>query len=190
MKDRDATFVLHGSGRQVPLEATADPLRSVIPHHLDVEISQIHGTTELESGTGPILNANGGSEEIRWSIPEPLVSPPDLPPSHENFITLAKWRGRILEANGSTFRALLFPVVGEESQTMAEIHVENIDREDRHLIRNGAAFYWSVGYLDRPSGRIQASYIRFTRVPPWSSRDLAEAESRARELLNEFRSAK
>ncbi len=186
MTDRDVTFLLYGPGGQAPPAVTTGPVTGVIPSNLDMEITQIHRAAESTSGTGPIRDLKGGSEELRASMPDPLFGPPRPAQSRENFVTLAKWRGRVVEINGSTFRAFLSPIIGGELPKEAEIYFEDISPEDRHLVKGEAAFYWSVGYLDRPSGRIRASLLRFTRGPQWSSRDIAEAKAQAKRYLDLF----
>lgn len=185
-EDRTGTSFEYNPERDIVPEATDAPALA-ISSDIDTEIRQLRNAQDAKS-TAPVRDLNGGSHKLESSMPDPLIVLPDRPQPREYFKTLEKWRGRVLEVNGSTFRALLSPVTGAELEKEAEIRTNEIDDEDRHLLRNGAAFYWSVGYLDRPSGRIRASVLRFSRIPPLSSRDIARAKKRAKEYEDFFKS--
>lgn len=107
----------------------------------------------------------------------PLPRPPQI-----FFNALQKWEGVVTEVRQDTFLSRLVPMVGEGSDQEAEIYVEEIDQEDRELIELGAVFYWTIGYLDRPSGRMRASAIRFRRLPVWTRRELQIAKIEAAKL--------
>ena len=95
---------------------------------------------------------------------------------------------QVIGVGGETFTVQLRPLVGEAAaQQETEIFLEDVDLSDRFLIKPGAVFYWSIGYLDKPSGRIRASIFRFRRLPTWSKQQLQQARSRAdrlKELLD------
>lgn len=152
---------------------------------LPPEISLIRNGASVENSTSAAY-INGGSEQMQPSVPDIFMRAPKLPTPRESFIALAKWRGLVVEVNGQTFRAMLSSVAGDEPQKEAEIYIEDIDLEDRHLVKKGAAFHWSVGYLDRPSGRIRASILRFSRAPRWSSRDIDRAKAEAKSYASFF----
>lgn len=107
---------------------------------------------------------------------------PCLPPVKEFFKALQKWEGHVLEVTDDSFLARLVTIEGEGPAQEVEIPLEELEQEDRKLVEPGAVFYWSIGYLDRPSGRLRASQIRFRRLPAWSSRELARARIEAKEL--------
>lgn len=104
----------------------------------------------------------------------------------EHFIVLQKWEGHVTEVDETTFRARLHPLAGEGTDQEAEIYTEEVSPQDRALIQPGSIFYWSIGYLDRPSGRIRASIIRFRRLPTWSESQLAAAKAAASRLRTIF----
>jgi hypothetical protein len=104
----------------------------------------------------------------------------------EFFEVRQKWEGYVQSVDEETFSAVLTAIQGDEGEQQAEIYLENIDEVDRKLIEPGAIFYWSVGYLDRPSGRQRASVIRFRRLPAWTRADIEEAQAEAEELSSMF----
>jgi hypothetical protein len=107
---------------------------------------------------------------------------PCLPPAREFFKALQKWEGYVLDVTEDSFRARLVTIEGEGPTQEVEIPLEELVQEDRKLVEPGAVFYWSIGYLDRPSGRLRTSLIRFRRLPAWSSRELEKARTEAEKL--------
>ncbi len=102
------------------------------------------------------------------------------------FRTLQKWEGYVIEVGAETFRAKVVALLGESSDMEADIYLEEIGEEDYALIKPGAVFYWSIGYLDGPSGRRRESIIRFRRLKTVTKRDLQQAESEAKALRSLF----
>ena len=88
----------------------------------------------------------------------------------------------MIEVGPDTFLARLTRIVGEGPDQEAEIYLNEVEEEDHALIEPGAVFYWSIGYLDRPSGRIRASVVRFRRLPAWTRRQLEAARAEAAKL--------
>lgn len=135
-----------------------------------------------------IFSFNGGSGPLALRLGQPVASPPALTLRQEAFNTLQKWEGYVIELRTDTFLARLTPIKGEGPDQDVEIYLSEVDAADCALIQPGAIFYWSIGYLDRPSGRIRASLIRFRRLPVWSQPDLEAAKAEAeklRELLHD-----
>jgi hypothetical protein len=98
------------------------------------------------------------------------------------FRALQKWEGYVLDVAADTFRAHLTPLRGEGREQVAEIYLTELDDDDRALVQPGAVFYWSIGYLDRPAGRLRASILRFRRLPGWTRQELARAQAEADRL--------
>ncbi|MBI4337171.1 MAG: hypothetical protein HY683_05000 [Chloroflexi bacterium] len=90
----------------------------------------------------------------------------------ESFNAIQKWIGYVTEVREETFKARITTLVGEGRIQDVEIYAEEVDQDDRPLIKQGAAFYWSIGYLDRPSGRHRSSILRFRRLPVWTGTEM------------------
>ena len=135
-----------------------------------------------------VYEADSDSFDINQSFLPPQFPVPFSSHSFtDSFKAIQKWEGYVIEVYEETFLARLVPIVGEGSDQEAEIYIEEVDPADRVLIAPGSVFYWSIGYLDKPSGRHRDSYIRFRRLPAWTQRELKAAEEKAkilRELLN------
>jgi hypothetical protein len=130
-----------------------------------------------------VNDLNGGSENIDVIPRELLLSSLPIFPPRDTFIALRKWRGQVIGMKSNTFKAKLDSLLEAEPQKVADVFLEEVSPEERELIKEGAIFYWSIGYLNRPSGRIRASVIRFQRQPLWSERNISEAQSRAEKLM-------
>ncbi len=127
---------------------------------------------------------NGESNLLDVEVPSILPGLPFWPQARESFDVKQKWEGYVLDVGEETFLARLIPLIGEGTDLEAEIHLEEIDREDRELVTPGAVFYWSIGYLKRPSGTYRTSFVRFQRLPPLGASELKEARLQAQQLLN------
>lgn len=131
-------------------------------------------TTIKDANTG--LYHKNGTSSILGEVG------PELPAPHEFFRATQKWEGYVLCVGSDSFIARLIPIVGEGPGQDAEIYIEAVHEDDRSFIVAGAVFYWSIGYLDRRSGRRLVSQIIFRRLPPWTKRDLQNAEAEAKRI--------
>ena len=165
-----ATGLLNGSTRfQQPLP----DLRglSLLEYH-NVEPQ----TQTSMTGKGDDSSSRSPSRETEITI-LPILSPAKV-----SSVVLQKWEGFVLEIGAETFWARLTALVGEEGDQIAEIFLDEIDAEDQALLAPGSVFYWSIGYLDKPSGRERFSQIRLRRLPLWLATELSAAEKKAVEL--------
>jgi len=146
---------------------TAVPL--LAQHNADLQTVDLVGHVKDSSSRSP-------------SQATEFVLPPNGLPARISSVVLQKWEGFVLEVGKETFIARLAKLVGEEGDQIAEIYCTEIDDEDQLLLEPGAIFYWSIGYLDKPSGRERFSQIRFRRLPMWSAAELRAAEKKAEAL--------
>ncbi len=120
----------------------------------------------------------------------PVIAPVALPNRTQpqpHFRALQKWQGIVSEVTDETFTAQLLDLFDPSNEEVAEFELEEVSRGDLCLVRPGAVFYWSIGYLTEPSGsRSRTSVLVFRRLPAWSEKDIEQAKSRARELQNSF----
>lgn len=131
---------------------------------------------------------DGSSSAICINLREFKLSTPLLPEARDFFQAMQKWEGRVIKVNEDTFTARLTTIKGEGNYQDAEIYIQEVTPDDRDNIEPGAVFYWSIGYLDTPSGRLRTSIIRFRRLPVWTRYELENATIKAdniRDLLDE-----
>ena len=124
--------------------------------------------------------------------PHQRITPPVLirrRPEEARFIALQRWEGTVLKVDGDTFWARLVDLRTQTADEEAELFVEDVSDSDRSLLREGAVFYWSIGYRDHVTGqRERTSTLRFRRLPQWSERErqrIVERAEAAAELLSE-----
>jgi hypothetical protein len=129
-----------------------------------------------------VYHPNGTSHTLDIRPNQYQLSVPSWPIVREFFQAIQKWEGYVVAVGQDTFRALLIPIKGEGPDQEAEVYIEEVAQDDRALIEPGAVFYWSIGYLDRPSGRARASVIRFRRLPVWTKHELGNAKREAHRL--------
>lgn len=85
------------------------------------------------------------------------------------------WVCYVLNIQEDTFSAKLYDKSDPSTYEVAEFEIKEVPRGDRNLIREGAIFYWSVGYANNKSGQIiKLSLIRFRRSINWSSNEMED----------------
>lgn len=95
----------------------------------------------------------------------------------ETFVTLQAWEGVVLEVEEEVFQARLTST-DETPDQYAEIYLEEVDQADLRLVKPGAVFYWTIGYLQKPTGTtMRASILRFRRLPTEMNQASACAEA-------------
>lgn len=137
-----------------------------------------------------ISERNGNSYPLvpRPESRRPTRMNPPAARSTEHFRAIAKWEGQVVEVHedDDSFLAKLSPLlVGPneiDEEVEAEILLDEVTEDDLGLVQTGAGFYWTIGYLHRPTGHISASVLRFKRLPGWSGEELNEAKEKARSL--------
>lgn len=97
---------------------------------------------------------------------------------------IQKWKGHVISVEGDTFKAKLNDLIEKGTHEIGEFELAEVSQEDRSLVKNGAAFYWSLGYSLRGGQVTKESVIRFQRILIWDQEDYDEAEDRAEDLYN------
>jgi len=126
----------------------------------------------------------GDTEGPPLQFGERVLSQPKMPPFKEYSKAIQKWEGKVISLSGDTFRATLSPLVGDKIDQEAEIYIEDVTPDERPFIEPGAVFYWSIGYIERPSGRRRESVLRFRRLPMWTGNEVKKKARR--DLMHYF----
>jgi hypothetical protein len=85
-------------------------------------------------------------------------------PIEERFHLLQKFQGQITEKLGQEFKARLYDLSGDDSACeFAMFSLDEIDKSDIKLLREGAIFYWYIGYSSGRQGRRRQSFFYFPR---------------------------
>ncbi|HEX8947795.1 MAG TPA: hypothetical protein VF790_02465, partial [Dissulfurispiraceae bacterium] len=146
------------------------------------EVIQREGILENVEAKGTLLNDNGLLRMNRREIITPILSF-DAGELEEKAIALQKWEGVVTEIGKDVFNARLFDLTANNPEEIAEFSIDDVSEDDRELLKPGAIFYWSIGYLTTRTGqRMRMSFIKFRRLPAWTERDIKSAKKRAAEL--------
>ncbi|MCW5790245.1 MAG: hypothetical protein KIT72_07485 [Polyangiaceae bacterium] len=128
---------------------------------------------------------------------EPLEAPPQPPnrvvriiprvnPSGL-FTTTGRWEGVVEHIDEGTgeFDVRMVDLLHDEGDDLfMTFSVDDVSREDVPMVKQGAIFYWVVGYYDNVSGqRTRIAELKFRRLPARRSTDLARARERAQATL-------
>jgi hypothetical protein len=102
----------------------------------------------------------------------------------EKFQKLQEYEGEVLSICGSDFIARLIDLTDKGAQRLeATFSIDEVSPSDQPLMRQGAVFYWIIGFRDYPNGQRKTEhFVRFRRLPIWSKRDLARLDARVDEL--------
>jgi hypothetical protein len=105
----------------------------------------------------------------------------------QKFIPLSRREGVVLEVRQDEFDARLVDLDGDEGDLDATFAIEELSPDDVPLLRPGAVFYWTIGYLDdQVRRRTRVSDLRFRRLPHEDVKGLAEAEAEADQIRREL----
>lgn len=126
-------------------------------------------------------------------VPDDQIASLDLPEFKPNpitswpvFIALQEWEGYVIEIHEKQFTAdLIGKSTGDMSETeKAEFLISDVADDDLDLLKLGAIFRWSIGYLRDRRTKFRVSQIVFRRLPQWRKEDLAEAREQAKLIAN------
>jgi hypothetical protein len=131
-----------------------------------------------------------GTEQNTSSfVPDPqhVIQLPAIPPDKGLFISLAKREGVVLAHTPTEFTARLTNILDGVEDADADLEavfsLDEVSPSDRDLVKDGAIFYWNIGYYDDPSGqRHRVSEIRFRRLPAWLPGELRNAARAAADI--------
>jgi len=107
------------------------------------------------------------------------------PVARNQFVSLQKWQGVVIEINKDSFFAKLTDQIEKGVEEIAEISTDEVSDEDIKLMTPGAVFYWNIGYQISYQGQqTRVSIIRFRRLPMWRSEELNVAKRCAEDIQN------
>jgi hypothetical protein len=119
--------------------------------------------------------------------PRAVVKMPELP----RFVAVQEWEGFVVDISHETaeFTARLANLTDDSDYLEEEVTLalDEIDEDDRELVKVGAVFRWIVGYQQAKFARRESvSSIVFRRLPAWTAEDISRARARGEALANAF----
>lgn len=103
------------------------------------------------------------------------------------FNSLLKREGTVISIMENYFTAKLVDLTHDAVDELADFPFDEISDDDRNLVKEGAVFYWNIGYKLQPTGQKErSSIIRFRRLPAWTRKEIETAEKNADKLTSIF----
>lgn len=101
-----------------------------------------------------------------------------------SFVAEQEWEGCVTWFDGKEFHAHLLDLTNDGVEEEAVFDISEISSIHQDLLKEGALFRWSIGYLRQKGGtRSRLSSLVFRRLPAWSSLDLQRSKKEADDLL-------
>ncbi|MBP6806661.1 MAG: hypothetical protein KA125_00010 [Chromatiaceae bacterium] len=177
-----------------PLSATSsekDPRTEIIAALIHTQIEQqgrLPSQSPLKSGKetlDPALLAG-------WQDAAAALSrfPPRQAQARSVLLPLQEWEGYVTEVRQDGFTAQLVDLTADDRfpGEEADFAREDLSDTDLVLLREGAVFRWTIGYLKSPAGtKKRVSQIVFRRLPQWTKRDIAAADRNTDEFVSTIR---
>jgi len=111
---------------------------------------------------------------------EPEFPTVTIPRDRSRFVLLKQWVGQIDEVTPDSIWATLHDDSERGHDEIVEIPLSQIPIADRQLLRDGATFYWSIGYVRNAAGtETRVSDIRMKRNPLWTQHHLDSIKRRS-----------
>lgn len=94
------------------------------------------------------------------------------------YVELQEFDGKVLDINvdEGIFTAELTSKQKPEEILRAEFDVDDVDKGDRGLFKQGALFIWKVGKEENNGTQQKISQIVFRRLPSWWAKDIKRVE--------------
>lgn len=116
-----------------------------------------------------------------------VVVKPEKAIAMDTVLPLEKWIGIVTSVEAETFRARVTEQFNGEVDEEVEFPVRAVSEGDLEFLQTGSVFYWVIGYRETARGtRMNASTVRFRRLPPWDEAELMRARDEARSLRGEL----
>lgn len=118
---------------------------------------------------------------------DPIYLPKKTPHPRTHFICLEKREGVVLEVLTEEFTARLVDTLNEEPDVTATFSFADLSDDGLRLLKEGAVFYWNVGYSVSPGGqRSRVADLVFRRLPARQKSDVTRARRRAEQIRNDL----
>lgn len=121
------------------------------------------------------------SKENYFELPNLLNRRSNYPPT-SYFSKVQKWVGYIIEINKNSFKAKLKDLTQNGTDEIGEFDLEEVSQEDLELVKEGAGFYWSIGYANKNGQIKKESILRFQRLSDWTEYEFDKISDRAQYL--------
>lgn len=168
-----------------PDESVAENPEYIIPSRIPFE-----GSAGSEPDQPRVLYTEPTelNAEAFGNIPKISVAPIYLSPLKGKFKLLQLWEGRVTDIRDDEFDAIISDKTNPDFfDELVTIDSVELSPDDAPLLKEGAVFYWSIGYLDYPGrGRVRESKLRFRRLKGWTEKEIQQAKRIGRQFAQFF----
>ncbi|HDG98847.1 MAG TPA: hypothetical protein ENG73_11885 [Desulfobacterales bacterium] len=177
LPDSSEVFYCHLEGKvedsEIPMEKIWYPSEGSVHGQLSKDTEE----TGLSPDDSELLETHFTKKQLA-----PVLHLRKVPTIQSRFLSLQKWEGIVFKVLEDSFIARLTDLTEKGPDEEAEFAIDEVHEEDRSLIKEGAIFYWSIGYLETGGQRRRVSDIRFRRLPRWESKEIESARKEANRL--------
>ncbi|WP_420577587.1 hypothetical protein [Ekhidna sp.] len=138
---------------------------------------------EKEANIG--LDEEGDLGVIRPDYLRPKYLRKDYFRNHRR--TIQKWLGSVLEVKDGVFTARLKDLTNKGTDEQVELGIEDVDFDDRSLIKKGANFYWTIERKVERGQISKISNIRFQRLVELDEVELDSLIDQSKEFANKIK---
>jgi hypothetical protein len=139
-------------------------------------------------------NKYTNNKPIELNFGEPIELDFNVPPvpkktivRYRNYISKSQnWIGHVIELNDDFFTAKLEDLNNGGTNELAEFDIEDVSFGDRGLLKQGAVFYWSVGFANENGQHKKESFIRFKRAVKYEEVDFDNLMDEADDIYNDL----
>jgi len=93
-----------------------------------------------------------------------------------------RWEGYVTEIHKDHFAARLEDLTNPGTHEVITFDFDEISPEDESLLKLGATFYFSIGYVLNNGQREKTSLLRFKRIAEWTEDEFDRAADRGKRL--------
>jgi len=148
----------------------------IFPASANSSKEQIFKEDLVTEGRTPVESGSSSIHFLKRNIKKPVA-----------FNSLLKREGTVMSIMENYFTAKLVDLAYEAVDEIADFPFDEISDDDKSLLKEGAIFYWNIGYKLLPTGQKErSSIIRFRRLPAWTRKEIETAEKKADELASIF----
>ncbi|MBT6717968.1 MAG: hypothetical protein HOB18_10095 [Nitrospina sp.] len=100
--------------------------------------------------------------------------------------SLQEWEGYVVQVDEETFIARIQDLTEEDEAENEEVEflTDELSEDDLKLLKPGAVFRWTIGYLKSRGNKKRFSHLTFRRFPVLTERTAAIADKKAKELAS------
>src|SRR5690606_14956573 len=91
-----------------------------------------------------------------------------------------RWEGYVTEIHETGFTARLEDLTNPGTHEVITFDLEDISPDDESLLKLGATFYFSIGYVLNNGQREKTSLLRFKRIAEWTEDEFDSAIDRGK----------